>query len=73
MLRSEIFDFMEQGDELVLDPFARLIERDGLIAHPYDGFWMAMETFKDKQALDDMYERDQGPWEVWKDRDPAAS
>ena len=69
VLRSEIFDFMEQGDELVLEPFARLIEHNELIAHNYDGFWMAMETFKDKQVLDDMYERDEGPWEVWKDRE----
>jgi len=64
--RQEIFDYMEAGDELVLEPFARLIAEDKLMACRYEGFWMAMDTFKDKRALDDMYERDEAPWEVWK-------
>jgi len=66
VLRPEIFEQMRQGEELVLEPFARLIERQQVVAHPYDGFWMAMDTFKEKRALDEMYERDQAPWEVWK-------
>jgi len=37
-----------------------------LVAHKYDGFWAAMDTFKDKQLLDDMYARGNAPWEVWK-------
>ncbi len=67
-LRPAIFDYMEKGDELVLAPFARLIERDQLLACRYDGFWIAMDTFKDKQVLDDMYEKGHAPWQVWQDR-----
>ncbi len=72
VLRREIFDAMAPGDELVLEPFARLIEQDQLMAHRYEGFWMAMETFKDKRALDDMYEQEDAPWEVWKRRPDSA-
>jgi glucose-1-phosphate cytidylyltransferase len=65
VLRPEIFDYMEQGDELVLAPFSRLIKEDRLLGYKYPGFWMAMETFKDKMILDEMYEKEEAPWQVW--------
>lgn len=68
-LRTEIFEYMEQGDELVVQPFQRLIDRRKLIAYPYDGFWTSMDTFKDKQTLDEMYARGDAPWEIWKNAD----
>jgi glucose-1-phosphate cytidylyltransferase len=70
-LRQEIFDYMEEGDELVLEPFQRLIERQKLVAYPYDGFWTSMDTFKDKQTLDEMYAKGDAPWEIWKDSEGA--
>jgi glucose-1-phosphate cytidylyltransferase len=65
VLRPEIFDYMEKGDELVLAPFSRLIEKQKLLGHVYDGFWMAMETFKDKMVLDEMFQKEEAPWQVW--------
>ena len=70
VLRNEIFDHMNYGEELVFEPFQRLIAKKMLIAHQHNGFWMAMDTFKDKMALDEMYEKGQSPWEVWK-KSPA--
>ncbi len=64
--RQEIFDFMEEGDELVLDPFDRLIEKRQLSAYSYDGFWKNMDTFKDKQSFDDLIASGNAPWEIWK-------
>lgn len=66
VLKQEIFDYMEQGDELVVQPFHRLIHKKELVTYPYDGFWECMDTFKDKQQLDDMYARGDTPWAVWK-------
>jgi glucose-1-phosphate cytidylyltransferase len=41
--------------------------RDGkLLGYSYDGFWRTMDTFKDKQALDDLCTSGRAPWEVWK-------
>ena len=37
------------------------------VAFEYDGFFAAMDTFKDKQQLDNLYEGGQPPWKVWKD------
>jgi glucose-1-phosphate cytidylyltransferase len=68
--RSEIFDYVEDGEELVEKPFRRLIQRGLLSTVRYDGFWSCMDTFKEKQNLDDVYAQGNAPWEVW--REPSA-
>lgn len=66
ILRKEIFDFMRPGDELVEAPFRRLIEENLLMSYTYDGFWACMDTFKEKQILDDLYNFGKAPWQVWR-------
>jgi glucose-1-phosphate cytidylyltransferase len=68
IFRKEIFKYIREGEELVQEPFRRLIRDKKIIAHKYEGFWMAMDTFKDKQILDDMVAKDDMPWEVWRKR-----
>jgi glucose-1-phosphate cytidylyltransferase len=66
VLRQEVFDWIKAGEELVEEPFQRLAAAGKLLAYPYDGFWACMDTFKDRQLLEDLYTRGQVPWEVWK-------
>jgi glucose-1-phosphate cytidylyltransferase len=66
VMRQEIFDWMRPGEELVQEPFQRLAAAGKLVSYNYDGFWACMDTFKDKQLLEDLYTRGQVPWEVWK-------
>ena len=66
VLRNQIFDYIHEGEELVEEPFRRLAADRKLLAHVYDGFWACMDTFREKQLLEDMYTRGQVPWEVWK-------
>jgi glucose-1-phosphate cytidylyltransferase len=66
VLRQEIFDYLQCGEELVEQPFDRLIAERRLIAYPWDGFWAAMDTFKERQMLEDMYARGETPWMVWR-------
>ncbi len=66
ILRNEIFDFMEYGDELVNEPFQRLIAEQKLVTWHHKGFWASMDTYKDKQTLDEAYAIGDVPWEVWK-------
>jgi glucose-1-phosphate cytidylyltransferase len=65
VLRSDIFDFMEPGDELVEEPFRRLIAADKLLGYRYDGFWAPMDTLKDRQNLNTLFESGERPWAVW--------
>ena len=66
VLQREIFRYIRAGEEFVEQPFNRLIAEHRLFAHPFDGFFGCMDTFKEKQMLDDMYARGETPWELWK-------
>jgi glucose-1-phosphate cytidylyltransferase len=65
VLRREIFQYMRDGDELVEEPFRRLIAAGQLLSYPHDGFWACMDTFKEMQQLEDLYSRGNAPWMVW--------
>lgn len=70
-LRQEIFDHLREGEELVEQPFQRLIEKRQLWTHRHSGFFASMDTFKDKITLDRMEALGNCPWMVWRDQ-PAA-
>ncbi len=65
VFRQAIFDYIRNGEELVVEPFRRLIAENQLAAYRYRGFWAAMDTFKEKMILDDMYARGDTPWAKW--------
>jgi glucose-1-phosphate cytidylyltransferase len=62
VFRPEIFDYMREGEELVLQPFSRLIEDNMLMAYKHEGFWRSMDTLRDWQSLEDMVEKGDMPW-----------
>jgi glucose-1-phosphate cytidylyltransferase len=62
IFRKEIFDYIQDGEELVLEPFNRLIKSGNLMAYKYEGFWRAMDTLRDRQVLEEMAERGETPW-----------
>ena len=64
VMRNEIFRNMLPGEELVREPFQRLIEKRPLLAYKYSGFWQCMDTFKDKQRLEEL-NQETAPWKVW--------
>ncbi len=66
VLRKEIFDYLEPGDDLVAAPFQRLMRARSLMAYEFDGFWVSMDTFKDRQRLEDLAAKGRPPWIVWK-------
>lgn len=65
--RREIFDYLREGEELVIEPFQRLIAEQQLIGYSYDGFWAGMDTFKDRQQLEALWSSGSAPWHVWKE------
>jgi glucose-1-phosphate cytidylyltransferase len=69
IFRKEIFDYIRDGEELVLEPFARLIGAGQLYAYRYEGFWRAMDTLRDRQVLEEMVERGNIPWRVSDEKD----
>jgi len=67
VFRREIFDYINEGDELVEQPFQRLIASRKLSAFRWDGFWRCMDTFKDKITFDRMEARHDCPWMAWRE------
>jgi glucose-1-phosphate cytidylyltransferase len=65
VMRPTIFDELREGEEMVPDAFDRLVPQRRLLAHRYNGFWRAADTFKDRAELEDMYHRGQCPWMLW--------
>ena len=55
------------------EPFYRLIAQKELVAYPYDGFWKSMDTFKEKQELDDLCTKGMAPWQLWKQPEAGAA
>jgi len=66
VFKKAIFDYIRDKEELVIEPFQRLLAEGQLIGYPYDGFWASMDTFKDKQQLENLYSSGDAPWEIWK-------
>ena len=73
IFRKEIFDYIQDGEELVLEPFNRLIKAGKLMAYKYEGFWRAMDTLRDRQVLEEMVERGETPWRQRANADSNAA
>jgi len=65
IFRREIFNYIKDGEELVEEPFRRLISEGQLLSYPHNGFWACMDTFKELQELEVVYSRGKAPWTVW--------
>ena len=64
IFRSDIFDYIKEGEELINEPFSRLIAERQLVSQRYEGFWMSMDTFKDKKLLDELFFAGKAPWQL---------
>jgi glucose-1-phosphate cytidylyltransferase len=65
VLRREIFDYMNENEELIVQPFQRLMQKRQVVGVPHDGFWRSMDTFRDKVELDELLSHGRAPWQLW--------
>jgi glucose-1-phosphate cytidylyltransferase len=72
IMRPDVFDYIESGEEVVEEPMQRMIKAKKLTAFRYDGFWACMDTFKEKMLLDDMVNSGKAKWQVWTNSAPQA-
>jgi glucose-1-phosphate cytidylyltransferase len=71
IFRNQFFQYLNHGEELVEEPFQRLIENGKLSTYAHDGFWSCMDTFKEKQELDDLNAAGSPPWAIWEKSGPS--
>ena len=62
-----IFDYISDGDNVVFEqePLQNLAVAGELYTHRHDGFWMPMDTLRDKRRLNQLVEDGQAPWMIW--------
>lgn len=62
------FDYIE-GDETVLEkkPLEMAAEEGQLMAYKHEGFWQCMDTVREKEQLEKMWQTGNAPWKVWTD------
>jgi len=65
VFKKEIFNYLQEGEELVQEPFYRLIQENQLITYRNQGFWACVDTLKEKKMFDEMYAQGDTPWAVW--------
>ncbi len=65
VLSTEFFNYLKPGQEMIDEPFQKLISDGKLSTMKYSGFWSCMDTYKELQMLHDMYSRDDTPWALW--------
>ena len=70
VLRPEIFDHLNEGEDLVEDAIVRLVPQRRVLAYPYKGYWSPADTVKERAQLEEMYHRGHCPWMIW---DPERS
>ena len=64
--QPEFLEYIE-GDNTVLErePLERVAKQRQLMAYKHEGFWQCMDTVREKQMLEKLWESGQAPWKVW--------
>jgi glucose-1-phosphate cytidylyltransferase len=67
VLNRRIFDYLG-GDDCVLEqePLQGLAEEGQLMAYRHDGFFFAMDTYREYKYLNELWDNGEAPWKVWK-------
>ena len=67
VLQREVFDYLGGGDECIFErePLERLAAAGQLMAYRHEGFFYAMDTFREYQHLNELWASHAAPWKVW--------
>lgn len=66
VLSPKVVDYIE-GDATPWErePMARLAREGQMNAFFHDGFWQSMDTLRDRNLLEGLWQAEQAPWKVW--------
>ena len=62
-----VFDYIDDDDARVLErePLERLAAEGQMVAYRHEGFFFAMDTYREYESLNRMWDSGQAPWKVW--------
>ncbi len=66
VLEPQIFDYID-GDDSIFerDPMMRLVSEGQLMSYRHKGFWQCMDTKREKDVLEKLWESGNAPWKRW--------
>jgi glucose-1-phosphate cytidylyltransferase len=67
VLEPEVFNYLSKNDSCVFerDPMINMAKDGQLSAYKYTGFWQCMDTQRDKNALEKLWQSGKAPWKRW--------
>lgn len=66
VLEPEVIDLVDNDSTIwEKEPLEKLAEKDQLSAYKHDGFWQPMDTLRDRNYLEGLWNKDKAPWKVW--------
>ena len=67
MKEPTIFDYLSDKDETILEkaPLENLAKDKKLTAFKHNGFWQSMDTLREKELLEELWETKKAPWKIW--------
>ncbi|MDN5726168.1 MAG: glucose-1-phosphate cytidylyltransferase [Propionibacteriales bacterium] len=71
VFRSEVFEHLEQGKDLVADTCAALASSGRLMAQQHTGFWKPADTYKERAELEALWTSGRAPWVRWGTGEPC--
>ena len=67
VLSPKVLDYIDSDDSTwEQEPLITLAEQGQLLAYKHEGFWQAMDTLREKNLLEDLWQSKTAPWKVWK-------
>ena len=62
-----IFDYLSNGDATILEraPLENLAKDKKLTAFKHNGFWQSMDTLREKELLEKLWDSEKAPWKIW--------
>ena len=63
----KVLDYITNGDSTIFEqePLKNLVKDGEIYTYKHDGFWMPMDTLRDKNTLQKLWETNKAPWKVW--------
>ena len=66
--QPEVLDYIDNGDDVVFEqePLKKLAKDGQIFTYKHHAFWKPMDSLKDKNDLNELWDKNKAPWKVWK-------
>lgn len=68
VMEPDVFDFIKDDNTILeKEPISKLVEKKQLHAYIHRGYWQCMDTLREKQKLEELWNSGKAPWKIWEE------